>query len=192
MSLAAILALSASGCGYNFQGATSTLPSDVRRIYIPQVENNSSESGFGPLLTESLRDQFDKFGAVAVVDTRAEADAVLQAAVIKVKRSTRTTTGSTDQALQYDTTVTVASDLKKTNGTTLWIDPGMVVTNGFGGTASSVVDTSADFNEGTLSSAGLAGLSDQEVLRSQQSRALRSVASEVSRRIYNSAVVGDF
>ncbi len=180
------------GCGYGFQGSRNTLPSDVRRIYIPQVENHSAESGFGPLMTDALRDQFEKFGAVQVVDTRGEADAVLEATVLKIKRTTRTTTGTTDLALQYDTSVTLASSLKKSSGVSLWSTPAMTVSKAFGGTANSVVESSADFSEGTLTAAGLAGLSDQEVLRSQEASSLRSVANEAAKKIYTAAVVGGF
>ena len=180
------------GCGYSFQGARTTLPVDVRRIYIPQVENNSVESGFGPILTDALRDQFEKFGAITVVDTRSEADAVLETSVLKVKRTTRTTTGSTDRALQYDTSVTLESYLKRLNGSSIWSAPSMTVSKAFGATTNSVVGTSADFSEGTLSAADLAGLSSQEVLRSQQGSSLRAVASEVARKIYADAVVGGF
>jgi hypothetical protein len=186
------LAMFGLGCGYGFQGAKTTLPSEVRKVYIPQVENASPESGFGPILTDAIRDRFERFGAVTVVDSRSEADAVLEATVTKVKRSTRTTTGRTDRALQYDTAVTVNATLKKINGTTLWSNPQMVVTKAFGGTANSVIDSSADFAEGNLTAADLSGLSSQEVLRTQQGSSLRSVASEVARKIYAAAVVGDF
>lgn len=191
-SVLTLLVIGMIGCGYGFEGSRNTLPADVRRIYIPQVENNSAESSFGPVLTDALRDQFEKFGAVQIVDTRGEADAVLEATVVKVKRSTRTTTGATDRALQYDTSVTLASALKRNNGVAIWSNPGMTVSKSFGGTANSVVGSSADFSEGTLTAADLAGLSNQEVLRSQQGSSLKSVASEAARQIYAAAVVGNF
>lgn len=180
------------GCGYSFQGSRSTLPPGINRIYIPQVENISAEAGFGPILTDALRDQFERFGAVTVVDSRAEADAFLDTSVLKVKRTTRTTTGTTDRALQYDTSVTVDVELKRMNGSSIWRNPSLTVSKSFGGTTSSVLGTSADFSEGNLSAADLAGLSSQEVLRSQQATSLRTVASEVARKVYAAAVTGDF
>lgn len=173
-------------------GAGSVLPPDVKRIYIPIAENNSTEPGLSNLLTESLRDQFDRFGVLTVVEEIGDADAVLQSKIMKVKRAARTTTGETDRALQYDTTMTVAADLKRINGTILWRNQALAVTKSYGSSAQTVVTSSASFAEQTLTGSDLGGLGNREVQRGQQGASLQSLSDEAARQIYNQAVAPDF
>ena len=79
------------GCGYTFHGGGSVLPPDVTKVMIPMVENNSTEPGLGAIVTEALRDQFERFGALSVVDSYGEADAVLDAKILEIKNNYTTT-----------------------------------------------------------------------------------------------------
>jgi hypothetical protein len=51
----ALLALSASGCGYALAGRGNTLPSHIRRIGVPMFENHSNTPDLDRILTEAPR-----------------------------------------------------------------------------------------------------------------------------------------
>jgi outer membrane lipopolysaccharide assembly protein LptE/RlpB len=180
------------GCGYSFQGGGTSLPSDVKRIQIPTVENLSTESGLTQLLTESLRDQFERFAVVSIVDDAAEADAVLKIRIIKVNRKTKTTTGRTDTAQQFDTALTVGGELRRVTGALLWSNPSFEVSKTVGATGNVVVSSSSDFAEGGLGASDLASLDSREVVRGQEQEALEKLSVRVARKIYDDSVAPDF
>lgn len=187
-----LLLLSSSGCGYQLQGGGTILPEGVRKIYVSRVVNRSSETTLSQLLTEALRDEFERYGAVDVVDSARQSDAELVVEVTQVRRGTRASTSVTDTALQQDTTVTASGTLKSRDGQVLWQDPALVVTRPFGVSANSVITSSAAFAGGNLGSQDISGLSTREVSRGQEQQALDDIATQVARRIYTDAVAPDF
>ncbi len=168
------------------------LPPDVKVIAIPLVQNASTESGLTTMVTEALRDRFERFGVVTVVDDAASADAILRARILKVSRDQRTSTSKTDTELQLDTTMTLAAELRRVTGPVLWRDNSISVSKEFGTTSGVVVTTSPDFASGLLGSSDLNSLEDREVSRGQEQAALRSLAEEVASQIYDAAVAPDF
>ena len=191
MIVAAVL-LAMAGCGYTFQGSGSVLPPDVKKIFIPLVENNSTEPGLAVLVTEALRDRFDRFGVVTVVDSLDQADAVLRGKILSLKRKTKTVTGTTDQTMQVDTTITVSAELKRVAGAALWRTASMTVSKATGTVGNAVVTTSSDFASGSLASQDLEGMSSREISRSQEQEALNQLADDLARQIYDQAVSPDF
>lgn len=184
-----------SGCGYGFQGSGSILPPDVKRVYIPRVENNSVELSLSSVLTEALRDRFERYGVVTIVDEIGQADAVLRARILKIKRQAGSVTSSTDTALDVDTTMTVAAELKRVTGPVLWRNQAISVTRSFGSSAGVVVTTSPQFAGGNLSAGDLAQLEaggTREVARGQEGDAFSSMCDETARLIYQAAVAPDF
>jgi len=187
-----ILSLSLLSCGYAFEGGGSILPPDIKRVSIPLAEDSSTEPGLASLVTEAIRERFERFGVFTVVDTPGEADAVLYTRIINVKRETGTVTSETDTALQLDTVLTIGAELRRVSGPVLWREPGMAVSRSFGTTQGSVVATSPGFAEGNLGAGDLGALDTREISRGQEQQALRMLAEEAARRIYNSAVAPEF
>lgn len=181
-----------TGCGYTFQGGGSVLPSDIKRISIPPVQNNTTESNLSSVMTEALRDQFERFGVVTVVDDPSEADAILRAKIVRVNRESRTSSSRTDTALQFDTVLTLAAELQRTSGTMLWRDNSISVSRAFGTTSGVVVTSSADFASGGLSASDLGALENREVARGQEQEALQNLVEQAARQIYDEAVAPDF
>lgn len=186
------LTLAASGCGYTFRGSGSVLPADVKNIYIPNVENGSTEIGLGDVVTESLREEFDSYGVVSVVERQSEADAILKVRITDVKRTTSTVRANSNTALQMDTTMNIAGELRRSTGQVLWRDSQIRVTKGYGADKSVVVATSPDFASGSISRSDLASLSTREISRGQEANALNSLAEEAARLVYDKAVAPDF
>ena len=193
IALTALISLfSLIGCGYTFQGSGSILPPDVKRIYIPLVENNSTESSLTTVLTEALRDRFDRFGAVVVVEDQGSADAVLNAKIVQIKKGTSTSTSKTDYTTQQDATLTVSAELRRVTGPILWKAAKMSVSQNFGTTANSVLTSSTGFAGGTISASELANLDTVEISRGQESEVLAQMAEQLAQQIYDQAVAPDF
>jgi outer membrane lipopolysaccharide assembly protein LptE/RlpB len=180
------------GCGYQFQGSGSALPPDVKFIAIPRVENITAEPGLSTVLTEALRDEFDRYGAVTVVENESQADAVLRTRLISVVRNTDTVTSTTDAALELSTSLTLAGELRRRSGGVLWRNDAVVVSKSFGADSGVVVTSSADFAGGSLGSQDLGSLDTREVSRSQEQEALVELADRAARTIYQEAVAPEF
>ena len=180
------------GCGYTFQGSGSDLPPDVKRIAIPFAENDSTEPGLSTVVTEALRDQFDKYGVITVVDENENPDAVLTVKILAVQRQTGTVTSTTQSALQLDTVLTMSAELKRPNNQLLWQNPKLKISKSVSADKSSVVTSSADFASGSLSASDLQKLGDREVFRGQEQTALEDLADQAATQIYADAVTPDF
>jgi hypothetical protein len=181
-----------SACGYTLRGSGTVLPADVKCIYIPQVQNDSTELGLGPVLTEALREEFDSYGVVSVVENQRDADAILKVKILGVKRSTNTVQASTNTALQMDTTMQVSGELRRNTGAVLWREGALQVSKDYGADKSVVVATSPDFASGSISSSDLANLSNREISRGQERAALNSMVQDTARMIYDKSVAPDF
>jgi outer membrane lipopolysaccharide assembly protein LptE/RlpB len=191
LALFVLLGLS-SGCGYTFRGGGSVLPPDVHKIYIPIVENNSTEIGLSDVVTEALREEFDSYGVVTVVENRSDADAILSVKILSLKRSTKTVRARNNTALALETTLDLAAELRRSTGPVLWRSSDFRISKGFGTDPSSVVTSSTDFATGSLSSADLSNLTTRDIARGQEQEALNVIAEEAARKIYDQAVSPDF
>jgi outer membrane lipopolysaccharide assembly protein LptE/RlpB len=181
-----------NACGYTLQGSGTVLPPDVKAIYIPQVQNNSTELGLSDVVTEALREQFDSYGVVMVVDRQSLADAVLNVKIQNVTRTTRTVLGTNDTATQMETTMVLEGELRRTTGPLLWRSNMIRVAQGVGTDRSAVVTSSAAFASGSISSTDLQNLSSREITRSQENEILPNLATEAARKIYDGSVAPDF
>lgn len=144
------------------------------------------------MLTEALRDEFERYGVLTVVEGNEQADAVLRSKITSVKRETRTVTSNTDTALQLTTVMRVAAELKRKNGTSLWRNKAVVVSKAFGTDQSAVVTTSAEFAGGSIGSSTLSSLDNRELSRGQEQQAFEDLSEQVARRIYSEAVLPEF
>jgi outer membrane lipopolysaccharide assembly protein LptE/RlpB len=181
-----------TGCGYTFRGSSSALPPDVKAIYIPQVDNNSTKLGLATVLTDAIRDEFDSYGTVSVVDNQNEADAVLKVSIVDVKETTSAVRANTNTSLQMQTTMFLTAELRRVTGPVLWRDTQIRVTQTFGADSSVVVTSSAAFAGGSISSGDLSGLSSREISRGQEASALNSLSETAARQMYDKAIAPDF
>lgn len=190
--LSLLVAVALSSCGYTFRGSNSALPPDVKKIYIPQVTNDSTKLGLSQIVTQALRDEFDSYGTVSVVNSQNEADAVLKVRVVDVKETTSATRSGTNTALQMQTTMSLTGELQRVTGPVLWRNNQIKVTQTFGADSSVVVTSSLSFASGSLGAGDLSGLSNREIARGQESTALRSLAENAARQMYDNAIAPDF
>lgn len=180
-----------TGCGYALQGGGTVLPPDVKNIYIPKAENESTALGLSDLVTDALRDQFDSYGAVTVVDKQSQADAVLNVRIVSLMQSVDTVS-ATNTANQMDSTMLLSGELRRVTGKVLWRDPQIRVSKNFATNADTVVTSSPDFASGSIATSDLAGLNQSELARGQQRQALITMTADAARMIYDKAVAPDF
>lgn len=179
-------------CGYTLRGTQSSLPPEVKKVYVPLVQNYSTEGNLSTTVTEALRDRFEQFGAFAIVDSAAEADAILEARILKVDEDTRSVASKSDAALQYATTMVVAAQLRRTQGGLLWKDQNITVSRSYGLTSDVIVTSSPDFVGGSIGANDLSRLGSREVGRGQQQLTLAQLAADVAERIFQDAAGADF
>ena len=190
-----LLPIIASGCGYTFQGSGSVLPPDVRKVYIPLAENNTTETALGQRLTEALRSRFERYGVVEVVEHESDSDAVLRAKIIDIDTKVSGVSRDTDVEVESFLYMTVAAELKKRNGQVLYRNTALTAYEPVAGTGDTVVTTSSSFAQGSVSADTIQALGDQgarEVARSQETAALDDLLDEISRKLYLDAVAADF
>ena len=186
------ITLMGTGCGYTLRGSGTVLPADVKNIYIPRVENGSTELGLADVVTDALRDEFDSYGTVSVVEKQGEADAILKVRIIDVKNTTSTVNAATNTSLQMDTTMLLGGELRRTTGQILWRENTLKVTKEYAANQSVVVTTSPDFASGSISASDLASLSSRDISRGQEAQALNDLANNAARMIYDKSVAPDF
>src|SRR5687768_8245214 len=84
------------GCGYQFVGESSLLPTDARTIYVETFVNRSREVGIDKELATALRGEFYRRQQLKVVDYSEQADVIvsgvirsLESVVASDRKSTR-------------------------------------------------------------------------------------------------------
>lgn len=118
--LAAALVAAAWGCsGYRFVRAKESLGS-VRRVAVPTLANRSFEPGLELLVTEALRREFQRRGALVVTDP-AQADLVLSGTVLEVHTVSRSFS-SIAFTLEYQVQMALALSATRPDGTAIPLD----------------------------------------------------------------------
>ncbi|MCP4201758.1 MAG: LptE family protein [bacterium] len=77
----ALVPLFLIGCGYALVGRTSTLPEDVRNIYVEALKNTTRRSQLEQVLARAIADEFVTRRRFEVVRNRSEADGILSGTV---------------------------------------------------------------------------------------------------------------
>lgn len=190
--ITSLLLLNIAGCGYSFQGSGSILPQDVKTVAIPIAENDTTSPALGQRFTEALRSRFDRYGVVRVIESEGEADAVLDAKILKLENKIRETTSKTDIALESSLVMTVSAELRRRNGQILYRNANLSASDTIAGVGDVVVTSSSGFAQSGIDSGTLGSLGAREVQRGQQSEALENLLDEAAQKIYLEAVAADF
>ncbi len=81
LAAVALVSVLLSGCGYALVGRTSTLPEDIRKIYVEALENTTRRSQLEQILARAIADEFVTRRRFEVVSNRSEADGILSGTV---------------------------------------------------------------------------------------------------------------
>ena len=119
--LAVCAALAASGCGYALAGHGSYLPTTIKTVGIPPIENGTDVQRIEQILTERVRNAFIDRGKYNVVNDETGADAVLR---IRIVGFTLQPSGLNQQQLASRYLVTIVAKVSfvdlKNPGQPLW------------------------------------------------------------------------
>ena len=128
--LAAVLlcacAVASNGCGYALAGRGSFLPTTIKTVGIPKLENRSTFFQVEDLLTEKIRAEFIGRGKYTIMPEAAGADAVLTGEVLGISV---VPVGISDQQLASRYLFTVAMKMEFTdvrNQDVLWSNDSLI------------------------------------------------------------------
>ncbi len=186
------LSLTAGGCGYALRGSGTVLPPDIKAIYIPLVDNETTVPGLGQRFTEVLRSRFDRYGVVKIVERERDADATLVAKVIDLDNRVRGVESETDVSVDSDLIMTISAELRRKTGQLLYRAKSLSVSSSVAGVSDTVVTSSSGFESGDVDAGTLGAIGDREVERGQQDQALDDLMEEVSQKLYLESVAADF
>lgn len=190
-AVVALVGLLLSSCGYNFPGQASALPGGGTTVHVASFSNQTREAGLENLVRTAMEDEILRRGAFELVP-EGEAEVVLEG-VVRSLQYRPIAFSNTDEALEYETVMTVsASLLDRRRDTIVWRVTNLRESDSFGSVPGTVVAQSSQFQEqSTLNAQNLGQLTDVQLSETQRTEAIERVLENVSRNLYN-AMVEDF
>lgn len=124
VSLAAVLGISLVGCGYALVGRGSSLPEDIRSIYIAPLENRTTRAQVEQILGVAIADEMVLRQRFDVASSEEGADAVLEGSILNV-RLIPVTFNEQGFAEEYEIAIRAFMLLRRTDEdeTILWANP---------------------------------------------------------------------
>jgi hypothetical protein len=188
----AIAALGSSGmgaCGYHFPGAAATLPGGGTRLRVARFDNRTRSPGLENDVLEALESEIARRGQFKIAAEGEAPDVILEGSINSLEVRP-VAFNSTDEALQYETVMTLSARLRNPhNGSIVWRVSSLRENDSYGAVAQTVVPQSSLFqSQSTLNSADLNQLTDVQLSESQNREALDRVLDNASRDLYNSMV----
>jgi outer membrane lipopolysaccharide assembly protein LptE/RlpB len=112
-SLVTVIAAAQFGCGYALVGRASTLPADIREVYVAPLENQTPRAQLEQFLTSAITDELVTRRRFTIVRTAGDADALLEGAVTQF-RVTPVTFNNDGRATEYEITIVAAMRFERT------------------------------------------------------------------------------
>jgi hypothetical protein len=176
-------------CGYHFPGQGTVLPGGGTKIYVKKFDNKTRDPGLENEVLEALQSEVTRRGQFKLTPDAATADVVLEGAITGLETRPVAFSGS-DQALQYETYMTVTAALRNPHtGKLVWRVAALRENDSYGAVPDTVVVGSSQFQQqSTLNQNDLAQLTDVQLSESQRQEALERVLDNISRDLYNAMV----
>jgi outer membrane lipopolysaccharide assembly protein LptE/RlpB len=112
---ALLLALVGGGCGYHLVGTTSSLPEDVKTLFLERFQNRSSWIDMDQRLDEALSLEWVRRRRLQLLDDRGSADLVLSGVILNLN-TTPVSFDETGRANEYQMTLTSSVQLHDVRG----------------------------------------------------------------------------
>jgi len=114
----------ASGCGYGLVGRTSSLPPEIQKIFISQLENRTLRQQVHQILTQAIADEFLRRPRFTIVNNPLEAHAILEGAVTGFRVKPVLFGADEGRASEYEILITAAMGFRRTDtDELLWEQP---------------------------------------------------------------------
>lgn len=181
------------GCGYSFQGDRLVIPQGVNKIFLVVKSDGTPKGKDAEIaLKDAVESRFDRTSAVLLVENRVDSDSILEVQVVDYRDANTATTSSTDSGLQKETSMTVSSVLMRSeDNLPIWTG-NVSSSKSFGSTGGSVLQGSADFAEGDISSGTLGSLNNNELLQSQESDVLEAISTKIAKDLFLKIFASEF
>jgi len=101
------------GCGYALVGRASSLPEDIRAVYVAPLENATTRAQLEQFLTQAITDELVTRRRFTIVRSAADADAQLVGAVTSF-RVTPVTFNEEGRAQEYEISIVAAMKFQRT------------------------------------------------------------------------------
>jgi hypothetical protein len=101
-------------CGYALVGRASSLPPDIKAVYVAPLENDTTRAQLEQFLTSALTDELVTRRRFTIVRSAGDADAQLQGAVTQF-RVTPVTFNTEGRATEYEITIVAAMKFLRTS-----------------------------------------------------------------------------
>jgi outer membrane lipopolysaccharide assembly protein LptE/RlpB len=115
LATAGVAVVLLTGCGYALVGRASSLPEDIREVYVAPLENQTTRAQLEQFLTTAITDEMVTRRRFTIVRSAAEADARLVGAVTAF-RVTPVTFNEEGRAQEYEITIVAAMKFQRTGG----------------------------------------------------------------------------
>lgn len=167
-SLAVLLAVMTSACGYSLAGRGSFLPEYVQTIAVPIFVNNTRVFEVEQRLTEAVRREFIGRGKYKIVPDAAGADALLKGEISSITLAPTSFTAER-QASRYAVSVLIKVELRDLKSDkVLWENPSF--------------EFREEYELATVA-AGAGGVADASVFFGQASNALDRMTASFARTV---------
>jgi outer membrane lipopolysaccharide assembly protein LptE/RlpB len=103
------------GCGYALVGRASSLPADIRSVYVAPLENKTTRAQLEQFLTSAITDELVTRRRFTIVRSAAEADAQLAGSVTSF-RVTPVTFDPDGRAQEYEISIIASMAFQRTGG----------------------------------------------------------------------------
>jgi outer membrane lipopolysaccharide assembly protein LptE/RlpB len=114
-----------TGCGYSLSGRGSFLPAYIKRIGVPQFQNNTAVYDLDRQITERVRTEFIGRGKYTIVTDSTGVDALLTGTIASVTL-TPVAFNQQNLATRYALTLTATVEFKDMRANkVLWTNPSM-------------------------------------------------------------------
>ncbi len=179
-----LLALSLSACGYQFAGAVTRLPPEIRTISLGPIQNMTREVGLEKALIEAIEDEVSSRGRLEVVPV-GQGDVAL-AGVIRAYTTRPVAFSGRDEALQYQASVIVDLELRsRDSGKVFWRARGLREVQDYGAVPGVVVTSSSQFQKSAIKPTDLGRFTDIQLSEGQKREADERLLETLGRDIYN-------
>jgi outer membrane lipopolysaccharide assembly protein LptE/RlpB len=140
-ALVLALLLVHTGCGYSLSGRGSFLPAYIKRIGVPQFQNNTAVYDLDRQITERVRTEFIGRGKYTIVTDSTGVDALLTGTIASVTL-TPVAFNQQNLATRYALTLTATVEFKDMRANkVLWTNPSMQYREEFALNPTNALDT---------------------------------------------------
>jgi hypothetical protein len=180
----AILALAASGCGYQFAADGSGLPPQAKTIYVERFGNRTRQTGLNDQFMRYVEDEIADRKRLSLVDNSSDADLILSGDIIYAD-SIPISFNSAAEPTIY--TQTISCDATLTDGHNhklIWSSRGISSAQQTPVVGESVVTTSPYFVQQNLRSRDIANMQDIQVAQTQQASSQDQAMTALAQNLY--------